>query len=390
MEFLQVGNRGIASWVNGDIDAQAYEQAKNIANLPFLHKYMCLMPDAHGGYGMPIGGVAALVRAVSPSMVGVDIGCGMRAFNTGVSIDEFLPKREEILDMVFDTIPVGMKWHLTVEHQDEVAKLLNNLADQYPVLSKELQKVPLQLGTMGGNNHFIEFQVDGNGMIWVMLHSGSRNLGKRVCDHYDKKAKEINASYHTVVPTEWNLAFLPWDTQEARDYFREMTFCLKFARMNRKCMAKDIRNILTTVFSDVKDDVEYDIHHNYAAWENHFGKNVIVHRKGAVKAEGVVIIPGCMETRSYICQGLGNEKSFRSCSHGAGRTMSRKAAVKQYDAQSIVERMKANDISFRKPSVADIAEESMESYKPVESVMDAQRELVIPTITLKTIGVIKG
>jgi tRNA-splicing ligase RtcB len=384
------GGKPIMAWVPpADLESQALDQAENLARLPFLFKHLCLMPDAHGGYGMPIGGVAALDGYVSPAMVGMDIGCGMRAFRTNIQVKEFMQLREEVLDRIFATIPVGRNWHKDITHLAEFDELLMGRPVS-PILEKEGDRIGLQLGTMGGNNHFIEAQVAQDDHIWFMLHSGSRNLGKKVCEHYDGIAKELNRKYCSSVPAEWQLAFLPFDSKEGKEYLGAMNFCLRFAYLNRQCMSDVIRDILRGMFPTYRTLIEVDVRHNYAAWENHFGKNVIVHRKGAVRATDMVIIPGCMETQSFIGVGQKNPASFSSCSHGAGRTMSRKAAVKQYSAQSIVERMKAKDISFRKPNITDIAEESLESYKDIESVMERQADLVSPTVQLRTIGVIKG
>lgn len=368
-------------------DEKTREQAHNVASLPFLVGHFALMADGHSGYGMPIGGVAALDGVVCPNMVGADIGCGMHAFKTGMKIDEFSRHREEVLDMIFEQIPVGTKWHESPQYPWHLAKLLVDVPAR---LESMIPKIELQLGTLGSGNHFIELQVAEDDDVWVMLHSGSRNLGKKVGEYYNDVAKTLNKEYWSEVPKEWDLAFLPFKHRVGTDYWREMNFCLYFAQLNRLAMAATIRNCLGAV-TGVRPPVEYcDIHHNYAAFENHYGKNVIVHRKGAVKALGVTIVPGCMETASYICEGIPNRNSFNSHSHGAGRTMGRREACRQIKAETVTERLKRLDISIRKPELDDIAEESRESYKEIASVMEAQTDLLMPIVKLRPIGVIKG
>lgn len=367
------------------------EQAINLANLPFLFKHVALMPDAHQGYGMPIGGVVALDGVISPHMVGADIGCGMRACCTGLSVEEFMSYREEILDRIFAKIPVGRARRTTpllTVYTDLIKEQLKSIwkLSDYDFDSNEINP---QLGTLGSGNHFIELQVDDLGKVWVMIHSGSRNIGKKVGDYYNNIAKELNSKWYSRVPAEHDLAFLPLASGEGQAYFAAMEFCLFFAKLNREIMMNACLDVIAEIFPSFWRQ-QVDVHHNYAAIERHYGKEVVVHRKGAVKAEGTTIVPGCMETASYICEGLANRESFCSHSHGAGRTMGRKEATRQIAAETVTERMKRLDISIRKPSMGDIAEESQESYKEIMSVMEAQADLVRPVVKLRPIGVIKG
>ena len=245
-------------------------------------------------------------------------------------------------------------------------------------------------------NHFIDLQEDQNGNLAIMLHSGSRNLGKKVCDYYNNLAKDLNTKWHSKVPAEWDLAFLPLDSEEGQDYIEEMNLCLQFAQANRHLMMERAKNVVFNMlekYCGIKGIGilnEINIHHNYAAMENHFGENVLVHRKGATKATAGLpgIIPGSMGTNSYIVEGLGNRDSFMSCSHGAGRAMGRKEATRQYTAQQVIEDMKKRDILVLKANKEDIAEECPWAYKDVDAVIKNQLDLVKVTNILKPIGVL--
>jgi Uncharacterized conserved protein len=315
----------IKSWCESPEDG-AIEQAKNLARLPFAFRQICLMPDTHQGYGMPIGGVMATIGNVVPNAVGVDIGCGMCSARTSLTnIDT--ANLKIILGKIRERVPVGFNKHKESEHEE-----LMPVVGSYPVVEREYRNACLSLGTLGGGNHFIEVQQGDDGHVWVMLHSGSRNLGKQVADFYNKRAIEINGKYFSKVPKEWELAFLPLDTNDAQLYFNEMNYCVDFALANRSLMMKQIQLSFIDVL-DVSFGPMINIAHNYASMEYHFGRNVLVHRKGATSArEGEVgIIPGSQGTASYIVEGRGNIDSFMSCSHGAGRAMGRKQAERTLD-----------------------------------------------------------
>jgi len=241
-----------------------------------------------------------------------------------------------------------------------------------------------QLGTLGGGNHFIEIQKGSDGHIWVMIHSGSRNLGYKVANQYNEEANELNEKWHTSVPKEHQLAFLPVDSQLGKEYMTEMNYCVDFALANRKLMMDRILDIF-----GVEHDPMINIAHNYASLENHFGKNVFIHRKGATLArEGTVgIIPGSMGTKSYIVEGLGNKESFESCSHGAGRKMGRGEAIRSLNLEE--EQAKMEGV-LGKPRTQQDLEEAPGAYKDIDVVMDNQKDLVKILVELRPLGVIKG
>ena len=324
----------IKSWCE-EPEEGAINQAKNLAKLPFAFRQICLMPDTHQGYGMPIGGVMATQGVVVPNAVGVDIGCGMCAVKTSLTeID--VDTLKKILGEIRKQIPVGFS-HQPCAQDDRLMPSICIESEEYQIINEEYLSARKQLGTLGGGNHFIEIQKGNDKHIWIMIHSGSRNLGKKVADHYNKKAVEINERYFSQVPQSWELAFLPLDSEEGQAYLAEMQYCVDFALANRKLMMDRIKSIFTDVLLDDGIDLPEDIDlcepminiaHNYARMENHFGKNVLVHRKGATSARKgeIGIIPGSQGTASYIVKGLGNTESFMSCSHGAGRKMGRKEA----------------------------------------------------------------
>lgn len=371
----------IKSWA--DADAGTMEQAAHLASLPFAFKHVALMPDTHVGYGMPIGGVLAATGVVIPNAVGVDIGCGMRLWQTGVTVEEFMPLRDKVLSDIHRSVPTGFGRHAQ-------PRAIPEMPDIEPLLAQS-DTARVSIGTLGGGNHFIELQRDGEGNVWAMLHSGSRNLGKTMCDHYNRIARDLNARWRSTVPDEWQLAFLPLDSDEGQEYMRVMSYCLDFAKANRLDMQTAVITAFTRYFPSASSpDVTVDIHHNYAAIEHHFGRNVVVHRKGAVKANGAVVIPGSMGSASYLCTGLDNPESFGSCSHGAGRAMGRKEAKRAVSAESVILEMREADIRLFKSKKDDVAEECRAAYKDIEDVMARQTDLVRPDVRLTPLGVIKG
>ncbi len=370
-----------------DIDEGALEQARNLGLLPFAFRHVALMPDAHVGYGMPIGGVLAALGQVIPHAVGLDIGCGVRSWCTNISGAEFSPARDTVLNDVQRSVPTGFEWHRT--SQTDRTDLFDDVPDIAP-LHAEIDKAVRQVGTLGGGNHFIEAQVDPDGVVWMMVHSGSRNLGKQMAEHYDKVAKAENRASGSPVPAEWGLAHLATDSEAGAEYLEAMGFCLRFARENRRLMAESVRAAIERRFPGVTPAPDVDVHHNYAAVEEHFGERVVVHRKGAVRAEGTVLVPGSMGTASYVCRGLANPESFSSCSHGAGRVMGRKAAMRAFSREHVMRELDTAGVRLFKAKKGDLAEEAPAAYKDIEDVMHLQRDLVEPVIRLTPIGVLKG
>jgi tRNA-splicing ligase RtcB len=382
MQVTKEGRVPLKNWA-ADIEDGAAEQALHLTQLPFAFHHVALMPDCHTGYGMPIGGVLATQGVVIPNAVGVDIGCGMRAFPLDCTVDEFMPKRDAIMHEIQRAIPTGFNHHHDEQEEWAGLELLN--AGRLPILEREYPKSLYQLGTLGGGNHFIEAQADEDGGVWFMLHSGSRNVGLQVAKHYNDLAIELNERWHTAVPKSWELAFLPLESDEGQAYLREMNACLAFAKENRARMWLAIGEALEE--QGIELDGGFDVHHNYAAMENHFGKNVMVHRKGAVRARDgeLVIIPGSMGTASYIARGLDNPDSFMSCSHGAGRTMGRKAATRDPAVQKSLA-----DMTTMLYSDSSALDEAPLAYKNIDAVMDAQADLVTPVTVLRPLAVIKA
>ena len=374
-----------------DIDDKAREQIENLAALPFIHHHIAIMPDCHGGVGMPIGGVLACCDAVIPNAVGVDIGCGMCAVKTGWKVEKITADvlRKQIMRGIRKRIPLGMDHHK--ERQDESYMPQGHDIDRLHVVKAQYISAQRQVGTLGGGNHFIELQRDEEGFLWIMIHSGSRNLGKQVGDHYNKLAASLNERWHSVVKPELRLPFLPLKTQEFNDYWVEMQYCVDFALCNRRLMMERIQEVIADALPGIEFEPMINIAHNYAAWEKHFGENVIVHRKGATLArEGVVgIIPGSQGTSSYIVEGLGNPDSFNSCSHGAGRLMSRTAAVNTLSLEDEVKKLEDQGIVHAIRSKRDL-EEAAGAYKDIDQVIALEADLVRVKTKLRPVAVIKG
>ena len=378
----------VKMWVT-DIEESALKQAINLANLPFVFKHVALMPDCHAGYGMPIGGVIATKGAVIPNAVGVDIGCGMCAMKTSLTeIDTETIKK--IMSGIRELIPLGFDHHK--ENQDEqLMPSLDNIPE-YGIVRRQYVAAMKQIGTLGGGNHFIEIQKGSDEHIWVMIHSGSRNIGLKVADYYNKLAVALNNRWYSVVDKSMELAFLPIETQEAKDYLVEMQYCIDFAFANRLLMMERIKSVFSAVIGESFSELEFtNIAHNYAVWESHFGNNVIVHRKGATRArEGEVgIIPGSQGTKSYIVRGKGNPESFMSCSHGAGRALGRKQAQRELDLQAEIAKLDSQGIVHSIRQAKDL-DEAPGAYKDISTVMENQRDLVDILVELKPLAVIKG
>lgn len=390
MKEISTEKRPIKMWLE-DIEDGALEQAKNLANLPFTYKHVAIMPDSHQGYGMPIGGVLATEGVIIPNAVGVDIGCGMCAVKTSL-IDIDTETLKSIMGETRKVVPVGFAKHQKMQDIDLMPSTDgNSLMDYYPVIYREYDNALKSIGTLGGGNHFIEIQKGNDGYIWIMIHSGSRNLGKQVADHYNKLAIELNKKWHSQVPTEWELAFLPADSDDGQDYIREMEYCVEFALANRKVMMGRILATFSNHISAFTYEEMINIAHNYVALENHYGHNVWVHRKGATLArEGTIgIIPGSQGTKSYIVQGKGNQESFMSCSHGAGRLMGRKKAMETLNLEDEKRKLDEQGIIHSIRNVKDL-DEAPSAYKPIDIVMANQKDLVDIVVELQPLAVIKG
>lgn len=390
MEVKMINNCPVKIWTD-NVEESAMRQIENLTALPFLFHHLAIMPDVHAGTGMPIGSVLACKDAVIPNAVGVDIGCGMCAVKTNRKVSD-IPEtviRKEIMKGIRERIPLGMDHHK--EAQDEKFLPEGHDIDKLEVVKRRWHSILHEVGTLGGGNHFIELQKDEEDTLWIMIHSGSRNLGKQVADFYNKMAAALNARWHSVVSPEIRLPFLARETKEFGMYWNEMKYCIDFAFCNRKLMMERIEEILADSLKDIEFEPMINIAHNYAAYEHHFGYDVIVHRKGATLArKGVTgIIPGSQGTASFIVEGLGNPDSFCSCSHGAGRALSRKMAVKTLDMQQEVAQLEAKGIVHAIRSQDDMQEASG-AYKNIEEVIANEADLVKVKTKLLPVAVIKG
>jgi tRNA-splicing ligase RtcB len=405
----------IKSWC-ADVDEGAMDQAINLANHPTLAMHVALMPDCHVGYGMPIGGVIASKDAVIPNAVGVDIGCGMCAVETNFEADQLADKFQirEILAEIKKMVPVGEgNAHKKPQQWDGFLTYLNLLGiNENESFNFQESRLPrwlnkrcwelarANLGTLGGGNHFMEMQTDQDGKLWLMLHSGSRNLGYTIASYYHKLAQKINLENHVDLPNK-DLAFLQTDSKVGNGYIRDMNFALRYAMENRKKMMMVFKNVISDKLNDIDFIQEINIHHNYAAMEEHQESDVWIHRKGATSAkrDELGIIPGSMGTSSYIVKGLGNPESFTSCSHGAGRKMGRMEACRKLSIEECDASMK--DIVFdrwkkakkwgrkNKENLMDLGEAPL-VYKNIDQVIHAQLDLIEPLVKLEPLGVIKG
>ena len=383
LDIITSGRLPIKSWCEAP-EPGCLRQAVDLTSLPFLFRHVALMPDAHQGYGMPIGGVIAALGRVIPNAVGVDIGCGVVAARTDLPAAELPPEKlKRIVSDIRRTVPTGFDHH---PGKCPVSRMPGPHGDLPPVSAREFGSARTQLSTLGGGNHFIEIQRDPEGMVWLMIHSGSRNLGKQVADHYNRAAAERGSSQ---APAD--LASLPLDSREGADYMREMDYCLAFAKANRAGIMDAVEEALISAAPGTRFLDRIDIHHNYAALETHFGREVLVHRKGATAARRgqTGIVPGSQGSVSYIVEGLGEPESFMSCSHGAGRRMGRKEAVRSLDLKEEILRLDEKGVLHRMRSRADL-DEAASAYKDIEAVMSAQSDLARPVIRLEPLAVIKG
>lgn len=382
----------VKSWCN-EPEAGAIAQALDLASHPCVFKHVALMPDTHQGYGMPIGGVAAMEGAISPNCVGVDIACGMMACKTNIKASSLdAQKLKDIVHSIKRSIPMGMRHQNSgVKYRDFAAKIYAGY-DKSKSLAEGViteEAIAEQLGTLGSGNHFIELQSDEDGDVWIMIHSGSRNIGKRICDVYNKIALGLCGKWHSAIPNK-DLAFLPVDSSEGKAYLNDMNLCMEFSFENRRCMLVEILSQMNHYVGEEVYSVEViNIHHNYAAIEHHFGRDVWVHRKGATRARlgELGIIPGSMGSASYIVRGLGNEQSFQSCSHGAGRAMSRKAAtgsISIEDFKKSMLKVVSEDVD------SDHIDESPMAYKDISTVISEQSDLVEMVHSLKPLANCKG
>lgn len=393
------GKTPVFGWIsdNTPIEEEALQQLNNLSQVPFLVNHVAVMPDVHAGKGSTIGTVFATKEALIPAAVGVDIGCGMVAVRTSLPAEDLPDSLTEIRLAIEAVVPVGFNVHTdkhrisSLESKLPVGeRLLRTVAD--PLFgndfNKFMNKIGPQLGTLGGGNHFIELCLDEANQVWIMLHSGSRGIGNMIGSYYIDKAKEEMERWLIDLPDK-DLAYLPKGDQLFHDYWDALQWAQQYAAANRTVMLEAVFQVLKGRFPGVTlTDEAVNCHHNYASLENHFGQNVYVTRKGAVRAAAGVkgIIPGSMGTKSYIVKGLGNEMSFCSCSHGAGRKMSRTKAREVFSLEDHITATKG--VECRKDN--SVLDETPGAYKDIDQVMEAQRDLVKVLNTLKQVLCVKG
>jgi tRNA-splicing ligase RtcB len=398
---METAGAPIKAWTRGvPFEAEAEAQLRRIAELPFIHKWVAVMPDVHVGIGATVGSVVATRGAVIPAAVGVDIGCGMMAVRTTLNASLLPDDLHPLRAAIEAHIPHGRTDHGGRNDRGswralppDVAGAWADLEGGYAAL---VEKFPTlgrgssvqQLGTLGTGNHFIEVCVDESDHVWFMLHSGSRGVGNRIGSFFIELARKDMRTWMVNLP-DANLAYLPEGTDHFFDYWRAVSWAQKFAARNREVMMKRLVAAASAVLPPFElSDVAVNCHHNYVAREHHFGADVLVTRKGAVRARlgELGIIPGSMGARSFIVRGKGNPESFCSCSHGAGRKVSRTVARKTFSLQDHEEATRG--VECRKD--ADVLDETPAAYKSIESVMDAQRELVEIVHRLKQVVCVKG
>ena len=373
-----------------NIEAEALQQLENLASLPFIFKHVAVMPDVHWGLGATIGSVIPSKTAVIPAAVGVDIGCGMCAVKTGFSAADLEGKLSKTRQRIERDVPVGFEGNRRIEGRAESWegwKLFSELTGKVSDLKKRALE---QLGSLGGGNHFIEICLDTENNVWILLHSGSRHIGKSVADVHIHEAKRIMARQEFKIPDR-DLAYFTAKDPEFKSYLRDVEWCQRYATENREIMVERIIHILARELNEGKPFpilMRVNCHHNYVSLEKHFGENVYVTRKGAVSArQGQLgIIPGSMGTASYIVEGLGNPESFMSCSHGAGRAMSRHAAKKKFTERDLEEQTK--NVECRKDR--GVLDEIPGAYKDIDKVMKDQEDLVTVKAKLKQALCVKG
>jgi len=402
-EVMHDGGVPIKSWTVGvPFEDQARQQLKNISRMPFIHKWVSVMPDVHLGKGATIGSVVPTLGAVIPAAVGVDIGCGMMAVKTSLTAAQLPDNLSMLRNAIERAVPHGRtSGRGRVRDKGAWENVPNDVMDSWAPLAKHFdalqEKHPLlkntnnikHLGTLGTGNHFIEMCLDEHDGVWLMLHSGSRGVGNRIGTHFIELAKKDMERWHIHLPDS-DLAYLPEGTDHFNEYVEAVEWAQHFARINREVMMERvIAAVRTTLGLEFEARMEaVNCHHNYVSREHHYGADVLVTRKGAVRARlgEMGIIPGSMGAKSFIVRGLGNAESFCSCSHGAGRVMSRTQAKKLVSLEE--HRQATADVECRKD--AGVIDETPSAYKPIDQVMAAQKDLVEVVYTLKQVLCVKG
>ena len=400
-QVLQTENGAFVNFWGTEMEESAAEQVSRVADLPFIYKHIAIMPDVHAGIGATIGSVIPTVGAVVPSAVGVDIGCGMAAVKTNIQATSLSDEQPALLRKVIEkAVPHGRTnnggegdrgaWGDIPEDVHDIWD--EQLDDGYVEIIKLYSKARgynsiNHLGTLGTGNHFIELSTDEDGFMWVLLHSGSRGPGNRFGSFFIKLAKDVCARWFITTPDP-NLAYFPQGSDEFIVYMKATNWAQHFAKLNREIMMERTLTAIESVLGTLAVDDAIDCHHNYVAQENHFGRNVFVTRKGAIRArtDDIGIIPGSMGALSYIVRGLGNVASFCSAPHGAGRRMSRTAARNTITLEQHRDALEGVECDKSEQTL----DEAVGAYKDIADVMKSAESLVVPVHQLKQFVCIKG
>jgi tRNA-splicing ligase RtcB (3'-phosphate/5'-hydroxy nucleic acid ligase) len=392
MQELQIAKYPIKAWVDGvEFEAGAMSQVRKVANLPFIHRHVAVMPDVHVGVGATVGSVIATVGAIIPAAVGVDIGCGMVAVRTSLTADDLPTDLSAIRKNIERDVPVGQGMHRRVPGMvenawDGIVADFARIFERYPKLRRGNETQAL--GTLGGGNHFIEVCLDARGQVWIMLHSGSRGIGNRTGQMFIELARR-DMEKQGVSLEDRDLAYFAEGSEHFTDYVEAVLLMQRYAAKNRELMLRLVVKAIERYLPEFTlEESAINCHHNYVAIETHYGERCFVTRKGAVRAgKGELgIIPGSMGARSYIVRGKGNPEAFESCSHGAGRRMSRGEAKKTLTLADL--RNETHGVECRKDE--GVLDEAPSAYKDIDAVMKAQEDLVEPVAVLKQILCVKG
>jgi tRNA-splicing ligase RtcB len=389
-EKLQLGGakKDILSWANHEFSIEEQNMLRNVSRLPCLFKHVALMPDAHLGKGSMVGSVVATKEAVIPATVGVDIGCGMMAVKTPFKSGILDGKLKELRSKIEEAIPTGFSEYKESVDESSYWEGWNEFNDLHEGVHDRKAKAMKQLGTLGGGNHFIEVCLDTENFVWLMLHSGSRNIGKELADRHISTAKSLWRLSELPAP---DLAYFISGTPEFKAYWKDLKWAQTYAMKNREIMMGRLLKVFNKMFNHrqpFKPELAVNCHHNYVALEQHYGEKVFVTRKGAINAAAGTygIIPGSMGAKSFIVKGRGLPESFNSCSHGAGRKLSRGAAKRAFTTEDL--KWQTEGVECRKDS--GVLDEIPGAYKSIEAVMKNQEDLVEVVAEIKQVVCVKG
>jgi tRNA-splicing ligase RtcB (3'-phosphate/5'-hydroxy nucleic acid ligase) len=389
-EKLTIGGarHDILSWANHEFGIEEQAMLRNMSRLPCLFKHVALMPDAHLGKGSMVGSVIATREAVIPATVGVDIGCGMMAVKTPFKSHILDGNLKELRLAIEETIPVGFNHYKESVDESCYWEGWSQFANLHEGVLDRKARAMQQLGTLGGGNHFIEVCLDTENFVWLMLHSGSRNIGKELADRHISTAKSLWKLSELPAP---DLAYFIQGTPEFAAYWKDLKWAQSYAMKNREIMMARLLKVFNKLFNHrqpFKPELQVNCHHNYVALEEHYGERVFVTRKGAINADkdAYGIIPGSMGAKSFIVKGRGEAESFHSCSHGAGRKMSRSAAKRAFTEDDLVRQTAG--VECRKDT--GVLDEIPGAYKSIEAVMRNQEDLVEIVAEIKQVVCVKG